>query len=95
LCGMFTNGYDKLKPCGFCILGAICTVDSFYDSNSIKQRQLAGNDSVIPSTDIRGAENSTLALLQHYFCFNGTSSVAGLNSFMYGKSVANKRLESW
>ena len=41
-----------------------------------------------------GTENSTLALLHPFFRHRAADPLAGLNSFMYGKSVSNQRIES-
>ena len=39
-------------------------------------------------------KNSTLALLHPFFRHRAADPLAGLNSFMYGKSVSNQRIES-
>ncbi|KAL4241014.1 hypothetical protein ACF0H5_001793 [Mactra antiquata] len=103
------DGYDKLKPYGFCIHGAIDgysrrilwleisnsnnspSVIATYYLDTLKELGFAPR---LLRCD-RGTENSRLALLQPYFRYNGTDSVAGVKSFMYGKSVSNQRIESW
>ena len=42
-----------------------------------------------------GTENSKLALLQPFFRHTAADPFAGMNSFVYGKSVSNQRIESW
>ncbi|XP_068698743.1 uncharacterized protein [Montipora foliosa] len=103
------DGYDKLKPFGFCIHGAI---DGFsrrilwldvgptnndpsvvcqYFIDSI--RQLGGTARVIRADC--GTENGCVAAAQRFFRRDARDDWAGDNSFMYGKSVSNQRIEAW
>ena len=43
----------------------------------------------------RGTENSDIAAFQRYFRRNGIDESAGENSFLYGKSVSNQRIEAY
>ena len=103
------DGYDKLKPFGFPIHGAIdgysrrilwlrvtCTnndpqvISGFY-IQCIKQigevpRVLRGDN---------GTENSTVAGIQRFLRRHSTDALSGPESFMYGRSVANQRIEAW
>ena len=104
------NGYDKLKPFGFCIHGAI---DGFSrrvlwldvgptnnDASVICQyfidcvRQLGGTARIIRAD--HGTENGKVAAVQlRFFRRNAQDDWAGMNSFLYGKSVSNQRIEAW
>ena len=56
-------------------------------------RQIGGTAKVI-RTD-RETENVNAAILQRFFRREGEDSRAGDDSFIYGKSVSNQRLEAW
>ena len=43
----------------------------------------------------RGSENVVLAGIQQYFRHNDADQFAGRNSFRYGTSTANQRIEAW
>lgn len=43
----------------------------------------------------RGTENSSISFLQPFFRNDHSDSMAGVKSFMYGKSTANQRIERW
>lgn len=103
------DGYDKLKPYGFCIHGAIdsysrrilwlevgpsnndpmITVQHFIDC----VRQLRGVPRVVRGDC--GTENIHIAAGQRFLRRDGLDSMAGEKSFLYGKSVANQRIEAW
>lgn len=103
------DGYDKLKSFGFCIHGAIdgysrrilwlevsqsnnnLAVIAMYYLEALKELKVVPR---ILRCD-NGTENSTLALLQPFFRYHDTDSMAGLNSFRYGRSVSNQRIEAW
>ena len=103
------DGYDKLKPFGFCIHGAIDgysrrilwlevgpsnndpRVTSQYFIDCI--RQVKGIPRVIRSDC--GTENVYIAAIQRYLRRNGHDGMAGVKSFLYGKSTANQRIEAW
>ena len=98
------DGYDKLKPFGFCIHGAIdeygrrilwlevgpsnndpmITVQYFIDCGC--PRMVRGDC---------GTENIHIAAVQRFLRRNCQDRLAGAKSFMYGKSVANQRIETW
>ena len=100
--------YDKLKPFGFCIHGAI---DGFSrrilwldvgstDNNPVIchyfvdcVRQLGGTARVIRANF--GTESGDVAAVQRFFRRNAQDDWAGMNSFMHGKSVSNQRIEAW
>lgn len=42
-----------------------------------------------------GTENTNLAFLQPFFRHECNDSMAGLKSFIYGKSTSNQRIEAW
>lgn len=103
------DGYDKLKPFGFCIHGCI---DGFSrrimwlevattnnDSRLVAKyfldtvRQVGGAPSIVRAD--YGTENVKVAGIQRFLRRDGTDSFAGGNSFMYGKSVSNQRIEAW
>ena len=106
----YIDGYDKLKPFGFCIHGAI---DGFSrrilwlevtslnnDPRIVAQyfldyaRQLGGTARIVRGD--RGSENGNLAAIQRFFRRSMNDDFQGDKSFMYGKSTANQRIEaSW
>ena len=103
------DGYDKFKPYGFCIHGVIggysrrilwlevgpsnndpmITVQHFIDC----VRQLRGVPRVV--RDDCGTETTHIAAVQRFLRRDGLDSMAGEKSFLYGKSVANQRIEVW
>ena len=42
-----------------------------------------------------GTENCNVAGIRCFFRRNGSDSLAGEKSFMYGRSVSNQRIEAW
>ena len=102
------DGYDKLKPFGFCVHGAIdgysrrimwLEVGPSNDPSVIAQyfvdcvRQIGGTPRVMRADG--GTENVNVAALQRFFRRNGNDAMAGEKSFLYGKSVTNQRIEAW
>ena len=103
------DGYDKLKPYGFTIHGAI---DGYSRRILWLRVGRTNNDPKIVGsyflrciehlknvprcvrTD-RGSENIIIAGIQRYFRRNGTDQMAGQASFMFGTSTSNQRIESW
>lgn len=103
------TGYDKLKPFGFPIHGAI---DGY--SRKILWLEVARSNNkpeVVASmfldcvmensccpmllrTDC-GTENGTMAAMQAYFRQNGRDQFAGEKSHRYGTSPSNQRIECW
>ena len=103
------DGYDKLKPFGFAIHGAI---DGF--SRRIMWLEVGpsnNNPMVVASCYLEtiqhtktvpctmrcdlGTDNAHIALLQPYFTRHCPAPFGGEASFMYGKSTANQRIEAW
>jgi len=103
------DGYDKLKPFGFCIHGAI---DGFSrrilwlevgPSNNNPRviatyfhdciQELGGTPHICRSD--RGTENVNVSAMQRFFRRNGHDEFRGEKSFMYGRSVSNQRIECW
>ena len=103
------DGYDKLKPHGFCIHG---TIDGYSrrilwlevgptnnDPMITVQyfidcvQQLCGLPRVVRGDC--GTENIHIAAVQRFMRRNGGDSMAGEKSFLYGKSVTNQRIEAW
>ena len=103
------DGYDKLKPFGFCIHGAI---DGYSrrvlwleanvtnsDPRVIAQyycdciKQVRGAPRIVRADP--GTENCNVAGIQCFLRRNGSDSFAGEKSFMYGRSVSNQRIEAW
>ena len=103
------DGYDKLKPYGFAIHGAI---DGF--SRRVLWLKVATTNNhpqVIALYFIRcvlelnklprilrcdrGTENVHLEKIQKVLRRHGSDPFAGLKSFMYGRSTANQRIEAW
>ena len=104
------DGYDKLKPLGFAIHGAI---DGYsrkilwlhIGSSNNNPRVIASYyldcvsrlNNVIPMIvrSDRGSENVVIAEIQQYFRHKDADEFAGRNSFRYGTSTANQRIEPW
>ncbi|KAH3731109.1 hypothetical protein DPMN_057114 [Dreissena polymorpha] len=103
------DGYDKLMPFGICIHGCIdgysrrimwlkvsssnnnqAIIEKYY-LDHLKHFKLAPR---ILRAD-NGRENSKLSFLQPLFRYNSTDSMAGIKSFISGKSTANQRIEAW
>lgn len=103
------DGYDKLKPFGFCIHGAI---DGFSrtilwlkvgvsnnDPSFIAKyfldviKDLGGTARVVRSDC--GTENTYVAGIQQFLRRNSNDDLAKEKSFIYGKSVSNQRIEAW
>ena len=103
------DGYDKLKPFGLFIHGTIdgysrrilwlkvgpsnnnpCIVAHFF-LDCVKQQ------SGVPRTirGDRGTENVNIATMLTFLWRNGTDSMAGEKSFLYGRSLSNQRTEGW
>ena len=103
------DGYDKLKPFGLCIHGAI---DGYSRRILWLEVGISNNDPPIVARSFqdcvkqvgvvprcvrgdRGTENVNICALQHFFIREGTDSMAGEESFLYGRSVSNKRIDAW
>ena len=103
------DGYDKLKPYGFGIHGAI---DGFSRKVIwLEVGQTNNNPNVVAEYYLNavkkfgivpriircdlGTENSTIKLLQPYFRMECDDEFSGMNSFMAGKSTSNQRIEAF
>lgn len=103
------DSYDKLKPYGICINGCIdgfsrnvIWLEAYRTSSDAKLiagyfmqsvRRLGGCPMRIRAD--MGTENCHVALLQQFMRRDGSDSWAGEGSFLYGKSTANQRIESF
>lgn len=103
------DGYDKLKPYGFAIHSCIDgfsrkalwlevgtsnnnpDIIAYYYLKTVKK--LGVLPTIIRSD--RGTENSRIELIQQAMRFSHDDPLAGLNSFIKGKSTANQRVESF
>lgn len=103
------DGYDKLKPYGFCIHGCI---DGYSRKILWLRVSSTNNDPGVISTyyldfvesikgtarRIRadcGTENLNIAGVQRFFRRTATDSFAGEKSFQFGTSTANQRIEAY
>lgn len=104
------DGYDKLKPFGFAIHGAI---DGFSRKIMWLEVGASNNDPHVVAKNYLdcieklkyvprimrsdlGTENSVVKLLQAYFRPpQHNDPFAGTNSFIMGKSTSNQRIEAW
>ena len=103
------DSYDKLKPYGICINGCIdgfsrnvIWLEAYHTSSDAKLiagyfmqsvKRLGGCPMRIRGD--MGTENSNVALLQQFMRRDGLDRWAGESSFLYGKSTANQRIESF
>ncbi|XP_048588204.1 uncharacterized protein LOC116615414 isoform X1 [Nematostella vectensis] len=102
------DGYDKLKPFGFCIHGCIdgysrrimwLRVASSNNDPAIVADYFAGCIRMIKGVPRRiradnGTENVNIEVMQVFLHF-GLNDEAAVNNFQYGTSVANQRIEAW
>ena len=103
------DGYDKLKPYGFAIHGAIDGYSrrilwlevgpSNNNPNVIAKNYL---EAVLQLNTLpcilrcdRGTENVHLARIQPFLRRDHDDMFSGNDSFIYGKSTGNQRIESW
>lgn len=103
------DGYDKLKPFGFCIHGAIdgysrrilwlevgvTNSDPYVVANYFIKciKKLGGVPRCIRAD--RGTENTNIASIQVLLRQNDADDFAAEKSFVYGRSVSNQRIEAW
>lgn len=103
------DGNDKLKPFGFCIHGGIDGfsrkiiwlavsdtnknpfIIAHYYTSAVKT--LCAVPKLIRGD--RGTENVNVCGIQRFLRRNHHDSWSGWNSFKYGKSVSNQRIEQW
>lgn len=106
---MLSVGYDKLKPYGFPIHGAI---DGYSRKILWLEVARSNNKPEIPAAFyldcvketqgcpilVRsdcGTENGIMAAMQCFFRQNGDDCLAGDKAHKYGSSPANQRIECW
>jgi hypothetical protein len=102
------DGYDKLKPFGFCLHGAIdgysrkiLWLEVGPSNNNpkiiahyfITCVETCGHTPRILRSDL-GTENTNLSFIQPFFRSSGSDEFAGVKSFVYGKSTSNQRIEA-
>ncbi|KAF6717318.1 hypothetical protein FQA47_010858 [Oryzias melastigma] len=103
------DSYDKLKPFGICINGAIdgfsrriLWLNAYFTSSDPKViggyfletiKELDGCPRIL-RTDM-GTENSSIREMQRFLRRNDDDDQAGEKSFIWGRSTANQRIESW
>ncbi|XP_070548944.1 uncharacterized protein [Ptychodera flava] len=103
------DGYDKLKPYGICISGCIDgysrkilwvkaastnnnpAVIAHYYLSCVKEL----NGCPLRMRADPGTENDTVAAMQIYLRQQGNDPYSGEDSFIYGKSTANQRIEAF
>ena len=103
------DSYDKLKPFGIAINGCIDGFSRYmlwlnaYPTNNdpriiagyfVEYISKSGGCPMVIRADY-GTENSSVRNLQTFLRRNQTDVLAGQNSFLYGTSVTNQRIESW
>ncbi|XP_032228118.2 uncharacterized protein LOC116611723 [Nematostella vectensis] len=103
------DGYDKLKPFGFCIHG---TIDGYSRRILWLKVGVTNNDPYViatyfinyvykhgnRATVIRGdcgSEHTHIAQIQRYLRADHGDSLSYEKSFLYGRSVSNQRIEAW
>lgn len=103
------DGYDKLKPFGFCIHGCIdgysrrilwLEVGTTNNDPGVTAKyfldyihSIGGVPRIVRGDN--GTENVNTAAIQRFFRRDANDVFAGEKSFMYGKSVSNQRIEAW
>ena len=103
------DGYDKLKPFGFCIHGGIdgysrrilwlevgCTNNNpKIIANYFTDciRQIGGVPRIVRAD--AGTENISVAGIQRFLRSGTEDAFSGEKSFLYGRSVSNQRIEAW
>lgn len=103
------DGYDKLKPFGFCLHGAIdgysrkvLWLEVGPSNNNpkiiahyfLKCVKNLGHTPRVLRCDL-GTENTNLAFIQPFLRSSDNDEFAGVKSFVYGKSTANQRIEAF
>ncbi|KAK2548520.1 hypothetical protein P5673_031305 [Acropora cervicornis] len=103
------DGYDKLKPYGFCVHGAIdgysrriMWLEVGRSNNNPRLiasyflacvKELVGVPRIIRGD--QGTQNVNVAAIQRFFPYDDQDDFAGEKSFLYGRSVSNQRIEAW
>ena len=91
------EGYDKLKPFGRVMWLEVSTSNndpSFVARYFVDCVRQVGGTARVVRADF-GTENTYIAAIQQFLRHDSTDSFSGENSFMYGKSTSNHRIESW
>ena len=103
------DGYDKLKRFGFAIHGCIDGFSRkvlwLHVGPTNNHPQVTALYFVRTMLELkkmptllrcdRGTENVHLEKIQKFLRKDGTDAFSGMNSFLYGRSTANQRIESW
>lgn len=103
------DSYDKLKPFGICINGAIdgfsrkmLWLNAYHTSSDPKViggyfletvRETGGCPRILRAD--MGTENSCIRDVQRFLRRNDDDLHSGEKSFIYGRSTSNQRIESW
>ena len=103
------DGYDKLKPFGFCIHGCIdgysrrimwLEVGTTNNDPAVVARyyvncirEVGGTSRIVRAN--YGTENTFVAAIQRFLRHNSDDSFTADKSFLYGRSVSNQRIEAW
>ena len=103
------DGYDKMKPFGIAVSGCvdgysrnIIWLEAYTTNNDPRVilhyylKSMSGREGC--PRRIRadfGTENGLVRQAQTFLRRNGTDSMAGTGSFLYGKSTTNQRIEAW
>ena len=103
------DGFDKLKPYGFCIHGGIDGYSrrilwlevgisnnepAFIAKYFVDCVKAAGGTARIVRADL-GTENTYVAGIQRFLRNDSCDSYSKDKNFMYGRSVSNQRIEAW
>ncbi len=105
----FPCSYDKFKPYGFAIHGAIdgwsrkilwlkvASTNNHPNLIATYYLQTLSEERKVPNMvrSDHGTENTIVRLLQCYFRNEHNDDRAGVKSFLLGKSTTNQRIESW
>ena len=103
------DGYDKLKPFGFALHAAIdgysrkilwLRVASTNNDPAVVATyylEMVSKLNAVPRClrADRGSENVVIGGMQQFFRRNHTDGCAGKDSFVYGSSTRNQRIEAW
>ena len=103
------DGYDKLKPFGICIHGCIdgysryvIWMEAWSTNNDLKiiagyfleaVKHASGCPERVRSD--AGTENRHVEQIQYLLRGDHIDKYAGRNSYLYGRSTGNQRIESW
>ena len=103
------NGYDKLKPFGFCVHGAIygfsrriMWLEVGHTNHNPRTIASYFHDCIKQVGDVPWrcrsdavTENVHVAAMQRFFRRNANNEFSGEKSFQYRRSTSNQRIECW